>query len=118
MTFIRKFATVNLNAISSNLKLSLFKDFVWNNDLDFVFVQEVAVENFIYLSSHTALVNISVDGKGTGILIRKNIQYTNVILNKNGIITSAEKKPLQISWKVTLTRWYSAKTQPIGMILF
>lgn len=90
MPFIRKFATVNLNAISSKLKLSLFKDFVWNNDLDFVFVQEVAVENFNFLSSHTALVNISVDGKGTGILVRKNIDYSNVIMNSNGRITSAE----------------------------
>ena len=58
MPFIRRFATVNLNAISSRLKLSLFKDFLWNNDLDFVFVQEVAVENFNFITTHSAIMNI------------------------------------------------------------
>lgn len=88
MAYIRKCSTVNLNAISSTLKLSLLKDYVWNNDLDFVFLQEVATENFCFLPSHTALVNISSDGKGTGILIRNSIEFSKVCMNPNGRIIS------------------------------
>lgn len=88
MPFIRKIATVNLNAINTDVKKSLLKDFIWLNDLDIVFVQELAFENFSFLNSHEAIVNISEDGKGTGILLRKNIQFSNVILNTNGRISS------------------------------
>lgn len=88
MAYIRKCSTVNLNAISSTLKLSLLKDYVWNNDLDFVFLQEVATENFRFLPSHNALINISSDGKGTGVLIRNSIEFSNVCMNPNGRIIS------------------------------
>uniref|UniRef100_A0A1W7R675 Putative tx1-3 aae n=1 Tax=Aedes albopictus TaxID=7160 RepID=A0A1W7R675_AEDAL len=88
MPYIRKIATINLNAISCRVKQHLLKEFVWNNDLDVVFMQEVAFENFSFLPTHTAVVNISEDGKGTGILIRTNIQFTNLVMNTNGRITS------------------------------
>lgn len=88
MPFIRKIATVNLNAINSDVKKSLLKDFIWINDLDIVFVQELAFENFSFLNTHAAIVNISEDGKGTGILLRNNIQFSNVVLNTNGRISS------------------------------
>lgn len=51
-------------------------------------MQEVAFKNFSFLPSHTALVNISNDGKGTGILVRTNIEYSNVIMHTNGRIIS------------------------------
>lgn len=88
MPFIRNIATINLNAISSPVKKSLFKDFVWNHDLDVIFVQELAFENFSFLSTHRAISNISEDGKGTGILLRNNLAFSNVILNVNGRISS------------------------------
>lgn len=88
MPFIRKIATINLNAISSPVKKSLLKDFVWNHDLDIIFVQELAFENFTFLSTHTAITNISDDGKGTGILLRNNLVFSNVILNVNGRLSS------------------------------
>lgn len=88
MPYIRKIATINLNAISCRVKQHLLKEFVWNNDLDVVFMQEVAFENFSFVPTHTAVVNISEDGKGTGILLRNNISYTNLVMNTNGRITS------------------------------
>lgn len=87
MPYIRKIATINLNAISCRVKQHLLKEFVWNNDLDVVFMQEVAFENFSFVPTHTAVVNISEDGKGTGILLRNNISYTNLVMNTNGRIT-------------------------------
>lgn len=88
MPFIRNIATANLNAINSDVKKSLLKDFIWNNDLDIIFIQELSFENFAFLNSHTAIVNISADNKGTGILLRNNLQYSDIILNENGRISS------------------------------
>lgn len=70
------------------LKKNLLRDFVWSNDIDIVFLQEVAFENFSFLSTHTAFVNISDDNKGTAILVRRNIDFSDVLLNPNGRISS------------------------------
>lgn len=87
-TFSRKIASININAISSTLKKNLLRDFVWNNEIDILFLQEVAFENFNFLPSHLAFVNISSDNKGTAILVRKNIDFFDVLMNPNGRITS------------------------------
>lgn len=88
MPLIRNIATINLNAIGSTVKKLLLRDFVWNNDLDVIFMQEVAFENFAFINSHKALINISSDGKSTGVLLRNNIDYTDLVMNTNGRITS------------------------------
>lgn len=87
-TFSRKIASVNINAISSTLKKNLLRDFVWSNEIDILFLQEVAFENFSFIPSHLAFVNISEDNKGTAVLIRKNIDFSDVLLNPIGRITS------------------------------
>lgn len=86
--FSRKIASININAISSTLKQNLLRDFVWNNDVDILFLQEVAFENFSFISSHVAFVNISEDNKGTAVLVRKNIDFSDILLNPNGRISS------------------------------
>lgn len=86
--FSRTIASININAISSTLKKNLLRDFVRNNDVDIIFLQEVAFENFSFIHSHVAFVNISDDNKGTAILIRKNIDFSNIFLNPNGRISS------------------------------
>ena len=88
MPLIRNIATINLNAIGSTVKKHLLRDFVWNNDLDVIFMQEVAFENFAFINSHKALINISPDGKSTGVLLRNNIDYSDLTMNTNGRITS------------------------------
>lgn len=86
--FLRSICTININAINSLLKKSLLKDFIWNSDIDIVFLQEVAFEDFGFLPSHTAIVNISTDNKSTAILVRKNINFDNVLINPNGRLSS------------------------------
>lgn len=88
MPFIRNIATVNLNAINSDVKKSLLRDFIWNNDLDIIFIQELSFENFCFLKSHVAIVNISEDRKGTGILVRNSVEFSDIILNCNGRLSS------------------------------
>lgn len=48
MNFTRKIATLNINAIGTAVKKALLKDFIWNNDLDVVFLQEVSFECFSF----------------------------------------------------------------------
>lgn len=88
MPLIRRISTGNLNAISCNIKKLLLRDYIWNNDVGVIFLQEVAIENFSFIQSHNALVNISDDGKGTAILIRKTLDFTDCVLNSNGRIVS------------------------------
>lgn len=88
MVFLRTVCTVNINAINTHVKKSLLRDFVWNNDIDVVFLQEVAFEDFGFLSSHAAIVNIGTEHKSTAVLVRKTVNFSNVIMNPNGRITS------------------------------
>ena len=85
--FLRTVCTVNINAINTHVKKSLLRDFVWNNDIDVVFLQEVAFEDFGFLSSHAAIVNIGTEHKSTAVLERKTVNFSNVIMNPNGRIT-------------------------------
>lgn len=84
MDYLINIATLNLNSINTDINKSLFKDFVINHDVDIMFLQEVAFENFSFLSSYNALINISEDKKGTGILLRKNFNYSSQIFDASG----------------------------------
>lgn len=88
MMFSRKIASININAISSAVKRGLLKDFVRNNDIDFIFLQEVAFENFDFLPTHFSLVNSSNECNGTAVLIRNNFEFSNVLMHPSGRILS------------------------------
>lgn len=54
-----------------------------------VFLQGAVYENlFFILYSYNALLNISLDKKGTGVLIRKNFNYLSPIFYSSGRILS------------------------------
>lgn len=88
MTFLKKIATINLNSIKTEVNKSLLRDFVQNEDLDFVFLQEVLFEDFSFLGSYRAFVNISELDKGTAILVRRNQGFRNIIYDPSGRILS------------------------------
>lgn len=88
MCFVRKVASVNLNAMNVMAKKMLLKEFVIKNDLDVVFLQEVLFDNFGFIPTHHALVNISETNKGTAILVRKSLEISDFILDPCGRITS------------------------------
>lgn len=46
MNFIRKVASINIDSIKVNVKISLLKELVLNNDFDAVFLQQVAFDDF------------------------------------------------------------------------
>lgn len=88
MNFVYTIATINLNSSNCKANKGLLKDFIMNHDIDVAFLQEVSYEDFSFVYTHNALVNISSDKKGTAILIRKTLEFSDYILDLSGRITS------------------------------
>lgn len=88
MEFSYRVATINLNSSNSAINQGLLRDFVYDHDIDVLLLQEVVYENFSFLPSHFAFVNISSDNKGTAIIVRKTMVISNVLLEPNGRIVS------------------------------
>jgi exonuclease III len=88
MNFTRKITTLNINSIECDVKKSLLKDFIQNNDLDIIFLQEVSFLNFSFIQSHQTVLNVSERGRGTAILIRNGIEYSDIHMSECGRILS------------------------------
>lgn len=88
MTVIRKISTININACSVEPKKQLLKEFIIQNDLDVIMLQEVAFNNFSFIATHHAIVNRSDEGIGTAILIRKTLLFEQPMLDPGGRIIS------------------------------
>lgn len=88
MNYSYSIATINLNSINTTVNKGLLKDFVYNHDIDIIFLQEVSYEDFSFIFTHNALVNISLDRKGTAILIRKTFDYSDCIYDPSGRVIS------------------------------
>lgn len=88
MNFIFSIGTLNLNSSNSDVNRSLLRDFVLSYDVDVLFLQEVIFENFGFLSTHTALINLSSDKNGTGVLVRKGIDFHSQIFDPSGRVLS------------------------------
>jgi Endonuclease/Exonuclease/phosphatase family len=83
-----KIATININSIVCDAKKSLLRDFVALNDLDVVFLQEVCFQNFTFLKSHMAFVNNGPNNRGTAILLRRSMTFSDILMSECGRIIS------------------------------
>lgn len=88
MNYSFNIATINVNSTNSLVHKSLLKDFLLNQDIDVAFLQEVTYENFSFVPSYTALVNVNADRMGTAILLRKNIEFKHPIFDPSSRILS------------------------------
>lgn len=88
MNFVFKVGSVNLNSSNNTVNKYLLRDFVFNNEVDILFVQELCYDNFSFISSHSAIVNLSENGSGTAILIRKSFNFCQPLQDPNGRISS------------------------------
>lgn len=71
-------ATVNLCAIHSDLKIRMLHNFILANNIDIILMQEVAITDFSLFSGYQAIVNNDEKLRGTAILIRDVIEYSDV----------------------------------------
>lgn len=88
VNFTYNLVTINLNSTNNPIHKSLLKEFLHNHSVDIAFLQEVAYENFTFVPSYTAIVNISQEKVGTAILLRKNLQFDHPIIDPSGRIIS------------------------------
>lgn len=77
-----------MNSSTSTINKGFLRDFVRDNDIDILFLQEVCYANFSFVPSHSALVNIGESGSGTAILIRRSFTFSQPLLDPNGRISS------------------------------
>lgn len=71
-------ATINLCTIYSQQKKQMLKDFIFANNIDILLLQEVAINDFTFITGYKAIVNNNEDLRGTTILIRDVISYSDV----------------------------------------
>ena len=61
MPYTYTFATVNINGISSHVRLRMLDDFVRHQDIDIALLQEVTHTNLTTHRKYTAYVNVGTD---------------------------------------------------------
>lgn len=88
MNFVHKVATININAMGVQAKKMLLKEFLIKNDIDVALLQEVQFEDFSFMPSHVAFVNISDTNKGTAILVRASLECSDVLMDPGGRVIS------------------------------
>lgn len=88
MNHIIRVASVNLNSSSNLVNKCLLKDFIFNNDLDIVFLQEVCYSNFSFVPFFIPFVNLNEGESGTAILVRNSFDTGQPLFSLNGRITS------------------------------
>ena len=88
MNHVMRVASVNLNSSTNLVNKNLLKDFIFNNDLDVIFLQEVVYSNFSFIPSFLPFVNISERESGTAILVRNSFESSQPLFSLNGRVTS------------------------------
>lgn len=73
-------ASVNICGITSDLKKFMLRDFIVTQCLDIVLLQEVSFRNFDFMTNYQVILNVGQNLRGTAILIRNNMKYSNVRL--------------------------------------
>ena len=78
MPEIYKIATLNINGMATPIKIEMLQDFLQKQDTDIIPLQEVTRPIFDDIRGFTAHTNIGTTGRGTTILTRDHIQFTDI----------------------------------------
>jgi len=78
MLYTYKIATLNINGISSPLKIQSLNNLLVRQDIDIALLQEVTINDFSSLHGYEALVNEGTDKRGTAILLKQGISLSNI----------------------------------------
>jgi exonuclease III len=89
MPDIYKGATLNINALASQVKMAMLEDFVRQHEIDFLFLQEVTQPKFDNLRSYTAYTNIGTNRRGTAILASGHLPLTRTLSLLSGRVIAA-----------------------------
>jgi len=78
MNFTYKIATLNINAISSPMKIKLLTNFLLGQDIDIALLQEVANNDLSNIYGYSAHINSGTEKRGTAILMKEGISVNNI----------------------------------------
>jgi len=78
MNFTYKIATLNINAISSPMKIKMLTNFLLGQDTDIAFLQEVANDDLSNIYGYNAHINEGTEKRGTAILMKGGISVNNI----------------------------------------
>lgn len=89
MQFVINYASLNINCLRSQPKQQLLKQFIYNNDLDILLLQEVNIENFNFIGpQYNSIVNVGDANRGTAIIYRSGLSIQLYEQHQSGRITS------------------------------
>jgi len=84
MSEIYKIATLNINGMTTPHRIAILEDFLQQQEVDFIFLQEVTRSVFDDIRGFTAYTNIGTTGRETAMLTREHIQLTNIVCLPTG----------------------------------
>ena len=93
---IVKIATININGITAQLRISMLTEFIRLHELDILLVQEVTHPETLNVRGYTTHLNIGASMRGTAILARNEITLTNIINVPSGRAMAATYNGLLI----------------------
>jgi len=75
---VLKIATLNINGFASRTKVEMLEIFLRRQEIDILFLQEVAHSTIGTLRSYKAYSNVGTAGRGTAMVTRNEITITNI----------------------------------------
>ncbi|KAJ4444045.1 hypothetical protein ANN_05834 [Periplaneta americana] len=89
MTTIENIATLNINCLRSQGKQHLLREFIYDNDIDILFLQEVNIDNFDFLGArYSSVCNIGEEQRGTAIIYRAGYTIQQSEIHPSGRLTT------------------------------
>ena len=76
-------ATININTITSEIKLNALRTFIRTHDLDIIFLQEVENEE-LTIPGYNVVCNVDYARRGTAIAVKQHIKFSHVEKSLDG----------------------------------
>ena len=92
-----RISTINLAGASSLVKKRMIFDYITSNKLDVVVLQELSFSNWTLVEDRFLFLgNEGPFGRGTGLLVRKDLEIVNILMEPEGRILSAQVEGIKI----------------------
>lgn len=89
MVFLQTYATLNVNCLRSKNKQTMLRNFVKENDIDLLLLQEINIEDLNFIGNQYEYVtNIGDDFRDTAIVYRRGLEIAHTEKHTSGRITS------------------------------
>jgi exonuclease III len=77
MPYTYKITTININRMASQLRLKMLEDYLQQQDIDIVLLQEVTHTKITSIRRYNAYVNVGIENRGTAIFAKQGLPLNN-----------------------------------------